>query len=203
MFTRYCSITCTVRHHSTAIHCMYNFICQIRQCSLFQSLSSRSSETIKFTNISLTCSNTDCLTARNSYKDPALSTVYFSTMQKICVTLKTINLPLQCFRDSITIISAFNRNNNKWSKQMDIRPHRHRRWMVQSYSPGGVNVPSHEDTLAQPGKYDLTCASFGPPESTTQTVNQSIQPFMHSSQKCHRAYPACPSPNKCLYAYIG
>ena len=25
----------------------------------------------------------------------------------------------------------------------DIRPHRRHRWMVQSYSPGGTNVPSH------------------------------------------------------------
>jgi len=25
---------------------------------------------------------------------------------------------------------------------------------VQSYSPGGANVPSHEGTLAPPGEYD-------------------------------------------------
>ena len=44
--------------------------------------------------------------------------------------------------------------------------------------------PSHEGTLAQPGEYDWTCAStsFGQPESTTQTANRSVQPFLHSSQ---------------------
>jgi len=44
-------------------------------------------------------------------------------------------------------------------------------------------MPSHVGTLAPPGKYDWTCASFGPPESTTQTANQSVQPFLHSSQQ--------------------
>jgi len=29
----------------------------------------------------------------------------------------------------------------------------------------------------------LKCASFGPPESTTQTANRSVQPFLHSSQQ--------------------
>jgi len=53
-------------------------------------------------------------------------------------------------------------------------PHRRRRRTVQSYSPGGANVPSHEDTLAQPGEYDWSCASFGPPESTIQTANRSV-----------------------------
>jgi len=48
------------------------------------------------------------------------------------------------------------------------RPHCRRRWRVQSYSPGCANVPSHEGTLAPPGVYSWTCASFGPPESTTQ-----------------------------------
>jgi len=31
------------------------------------------------------------------------------------------------------------------------------------------------------GEYDWTSASFGPPKSTTQTVNQSVQPFLHSA----------------------
>jgi len=39
---------------------------------------------------------------------------------------------------------------------------------------------SHEGTLAQSGEYDWACASFGPPESTTQTANRSVQPFLHS-----------------------
>ena len=55
--------------------------------------------------------------------------------------------------------------------------------MVQSYSPGGANVPSREGTLAVPGEYNWTCAFFGPPESTTQTANRSVQPFLHSSQQ--------------------
>jgi len=42
---------------------------------------------------------------------------------------------------------------------------------------GCDNVPSLEGTLAQPGEYDWTYAFFGPPESTTQTANRSVQPF--------------------------
>jgi len=48
--------------------------------------------------------------------------------------------------------------------------------MVQSYSPGGTNVPSHVGILAPPGEYDWTCASFIPPESTTQRANQPFPP---------------------------
>jgi len=48
---------------------------------------------------------------------------------------------------------AYN-NNNKWSKQFDIGLHRRRKWIVQSYSPGGTDVPSHVCTLAPPGAYD-------------------------------------------------
>jgi len=55
--------------------------------------------------------------------------------------------------------------------------------MVQSYSPGCANVPSHEDTFALPGEYDWTCASFSPPKSTTQTANRLVQPFLQSSQQ--------------------
>jgi len=74
---------------------------------------------------------------------------------------------------------------NKWSYEFDIglRQHRHRRRTVQSYSPGGANVPSHAGTLAPPGEYDWTCASFGPPKSTTQTANWSVQQFLHSSRR--------------------
>jgi len=34
-------------------------------------------------------------------------------------------------------------------------------------------------TLALPGKYDWSDDSFGPSESTTQTADQSVQPFLH------------------------
>jgi len=34
--------------------------------------------------------------------------------------------------------------------------------MVQSYLPGGVNVPTWEGTLAPPGEYDWTCAHPSP-----------------------------------------
>ena len=45
--------------------------------------------------------------------------------------------------------------------------------MVQSYSPGGTNVPSHEGTLAQPGEYDWVHNPKG----------KSIgSPISHSSQ---------------------
>ena len=33
-------------------------------------------------------------------------------------------------------------------------------------------------SLAPPGEYEWTCASFGPPEPTTQTTNRSVQPFL-------------------------
>jgi len=52
----------------------------------------------------------------------------------------------------------------------------------------------HEGTLAPAGKYDWTCVFFGPPESTTQTANRSVQPFLHSSQQCHWACPGMSFP---------
>jgi len=55
--------------------------------------------------------------------------------------------------------------------------------MVQLYSPGSINVPSHVGTLTPSGEYDRTCVSFGPPKSTTQTANPLVQPFLHSSQQ--------------------
>jgi len=42
--------------------------------------------------------------------------------------------------------------------------------------------PSHVGTLAPPGEYRWTCASFGPSQSTVQTGNRSVQPFLHSSR---------------------
>ena len=61
---------------------------------------------------------------------------------------------------------------------LDIRPHRRRRRTVQSYSSCAGNVPSHKGILAPPGEYYWKCASFRPPESTTQTANWSVQPFL-------------------------
>jgi len=44
----------------------------------------------------------------------------------------------------------------------------------------------------------LNCASFSPPKSTTQTANQSVQPFLHSSWQIVVGHArACPSPNNC------
>jgi len=51
-------------------------------------------------------------------------------------------------------------------------PHRRHTWMVQSYSPGCVNVHPH-----------LTHASLGPPESISQMAFLSVQPFLHSLQQ--------------------
>jgi len=80
---------------------------------------------------------------------------------------------------------------HRTSRQSDIRPHGRRRRTVQSYSPDGINVPSQRRTLAPPGEYDLTRGSFGRPESTIQTSNRSVQPFLNSLQQCRRAYE-CP-----------
>jgi len=60
------------------------------------------------------------------------------------------------------------------------KAHRRHRRMVQCYSTGDSNVSSHEGTLAPPGEYDWTCASFGLLKSTTETANESVQPFLHS-----------------------
>jgi len=38
-------------------------------------------------------------------------------------------------------------------------------------------------TLAPPGEYDGTRASIGPPESTIQMVNRSVQLFLHNSRQ--------------------
>jgi len=52
---------------------------------------------------------------------------------------------------------------------------------VQSYLPGGATLPSHEGTLAPPGKYDWTCASFGPPSPQPK---RQIDWF----SRCHTAH---------------
>jgi len=65
------------------------------------------------------------------------------------------------------------RPNNQVVKVFDIRPHHRCRRTVQSYSPGAP-MRAHWRNL----KYDWTCASFSSPESTTQTANRSVQPFL-------------------------
>jgi len=59
------------------------------------------------------------------------------------------------------------------------KEHYCRRWMVQCYSTSDGNVSSHEGTLAPPGEYDWTCASFDLLESTTETPDRSVQPCLH------------------------
>jgi len=68
--------------------------------------------------------------------------------------------------------------------------------MVQCYSTGDGKVPFHKGTLAPPGEYDWTCASFGPVESTTNTANGWwVQPFLHSlRQKACILYNGRPYP---------
>jgi len=50
-------------------------------------------------------------------------------------------IPVQftCWTIFLRILSP-NPKINKWSKEFDIRPHRRGKWMVQLYSPGGVNM---------------------------------------------------------------
>ena len=68
---------------------------------------------------------------------------------------------------------------SKWVGPKTASGHRRRRRTVQCYSTGDGNVFSHEGTLAPPGEYDWSCASFGPLEFTTETANGSVQPFLH------------------------
>ena len=49
-------------------------------------------------------------------------------------------------------------------------------------------MPTWEGTLAPPGECNSTCASVGPPKSTTQTANRSVWPFLHSSRQCRRVH---------------
>jgi len=70
--------------------------------------------------------------------------------------------------------------------------------------PQTDNVPSHKGTLAPHGEYVWTCASFGPPESVTQTASRSVQLFLHSSR--HRVailYNGSPLPLKIASSYRG
>jgi len=74
--------------------------------------------------------------------------------------------------------------------------------MVQCYSTGDCNVSFHKGTLAPPGEYDWTCASFGPLESTTDTANGSVQPFLHSlRQKVCILYNGTPIHQNCPFPW--
>jgi len=67
--------------------------------------------------------------------------------------------------------------------------------MVQCYSTGDGDLSFHTGTLAPPGEYDWTCASFGPLESTTDKANGSVQSFLHSLwQKVPILYNVRPYP---------
>ena len=80
---------------------------------------------------------------------------------------------------------------NKWSKVIWHKAASLQQASVQSYSPVAPmcpplrahwrHVPSGEGTLAPPGEYDWTCASFGLPMSTSKTASRSVKPFLHSS----------------------
>jgi len=67
--------------------------------------------------------------------------------------------------------------------------------MVQCYSTGDGNVSFHKGTLAPPGEYDWTLHPSAPLESTTDTANGSVQPFLHSlRQKVPILYNGHPYP---------
>ena len=58
--------------------------------------------------------------------------------------------------------------------------------------------------FSTPGEYHWTCASFGPPESTTKTENRPVQSFLHSSrQKVPVLYNRRPFPQKCAPSHGG
>ena len=62
--------------------------------------------------------------------------------------------------------------------------------------------PSHWGSGLGSGPH-LMRASLGPPESITQTVSRSVQPFLRSS--CHsvvRHIGICPSPQNCLLPWV-
>jgi len=77
------------------------------------------------------------------------------------------------------------------------KAHHRRRRMLHCYSTGDGSISSHEGTLAPPCEYDWTCASFGPLESTIETANGSVQPFLHSlRQRAPVLYNGRPYPPK-------
>ena len=115
-----------------------------------------------------------CHCGRHSGRTEYIGDVWLKNFHSMSQYLLLSALIVHC--NVLNCISAAN-NTDKWSKSFDIRPHQCSRWTVQSYSPDGAIVPSHEDTLAPPGGYDWTCSSIGPPESTTQTANRSVLPF--------------------------
>jgi len=60
----------------------------------------------------------------------------------------------------------------------------------------------HKCTLAPPGEYDWTCASFGPLKSTTDMANGSVQPFLHNlRQKVPILYNGAPIHQNCPFPW--
>jgi len=79
-------------------------------------------------------------------------------------------------------------------------PHHRHRQTVQSCSRGDANV--NIGATSQARKYNWTSAFSIPPESTTRTANQSIQPFLHSSwYKVPIVYNECPFPKNCPFPW--
>jgi len=83
------------------------------------------------------------------------------------------------------------------SGQSNFKAYHCRRRVVQCYSTGDGNVSFHKGTLAPPGKYDWTFASFSWLKSTTEMANGSVQPFLHSlRQKVPILYNGRPYPQE-------
>jgi len=77
------------------------------------------------------------------------------------------------------------RNHDKWSKEFDIRPHRHRVRTVQSYSPGCANVPPCNTYFIRSNQV------YSPNDISVGSA------VLHSSrQSVVRHFTACPSPLK-------
>jgi len=70
------------------------------------------------------------------------------------------------------------------------------RWFSRIHQVAPM-CPHREGTLAPPGEYNWTCASFGSPESITQTANRLVLPFLHiARQKVPMLYNGRPFPPK-------
>jgi len=60
--------------------------------------------------------------------------------------------------------------------------------MVQSYLPGGTNVPSHVVTLVPPGDYNWTCASFLPTQVNKTGKSIGWAAFAQLMAECIRVH---------------
>jgi len=78
----------------------------------------------------------------------------FSRFARLTIVTDTPRYSV-CSNWSHLAIAAMRPDNNNVVKvtwHIGLRPHRHRRRTVQSYSPGCANMPSHVGTLAPPGE---------------------------------------------------